>query len=88
MARPKGIWTPEVTRRRIQTTKLMQRLQNHALGLADMTATQIKAAEILLRKKLPDLSATEITGEIKQRDITDQPLSADDWERQYSDSAH
>jgi hypothetical protein len=59
VGRPKGIWTPDVVRKRIQATKLLLRLQNHALGKEEMTPTQIKAAEICLRKKVPDLSQSE-----------------------------
>jgi hypothetical protein len=42
---------------------LVNRLQNHALGKCDMTRTQVTAVEILLRKCLPDLNRTELTGE-------------------------
>jgi hypothetical protein len=50
-----------------------------------MSATQVTAALGLLKKTLPDLSATEITGELKTRDITDQPLTANEWEQRYTD---
>ncbi len=49
----------EEAREKIRTTQLINRLQNHALGEVEMTATQVKATETLLRKTLPDLSATE-----------------------------
>lgn len=39
---------------------------NHALGKNKMTATQIKAAEILLRKAIPDLRTVEHSGEVTQ----------------------
>lgn len=41
---------------------LVNRLENHALGKNELSATQIKAIEILLRKSLPDLQAVEHTG--------------------------
>jgi hypothetical protein len=44
------------TRDHIHSTQLMNRLQDDALGEIDMTPTQIKCTEILLRKTLPDLS--------------------------------
>ena len=50
-------------RTKIQTSQLINRLQDHAIGGAELTPTQIKAVEILLRKTLPDLSATEISGD-------------------------
>lgn len=77
MAAPKRMWTPAIVRERIQVTKLQQRLENHALGLVDMSATQIKAAEILLKKTVPDLSSVEHSGEIRQKvalELTDEQL--------------
>lgn len=35
----------------------------HANGECEMTPTQIKAAEILLRKSIPDLQAVTISGD-------------------------
>jgi len=35
---------------------LINRLTDHANGKVEMTATQVRATEILLRKILPDLS--------------------------------
>ena len=32
------------------------------MGEGDVTPTQLKAAEIVLRKTLPDLARTEVTG--------------------------
>ena len=42
---------------------LIKRLANHALGKVEMSPTQVRAAEVLIRKTLPDLRATEHTGE-------------------------
>ena len=50
-------------RAKIQTSQLINRLENHALGEIDLTPTQIKAIEVLIRKTLPDLSSVEMTGE-------------------------
>ena len=52
-------------RTKIQTSQLVNVLQNHALGIdedKEITPTRMKAIEILLRKALPDLSSTEISG--------------------------
>ena len=38
------------------------RLQAHVEGQIQMTPTQIKAAEILLRKTMPDLQSVSLTG--------------------------
>lgn len=62
MAARKTIWTPDIVRARIQTTQLAKRLQDHAFGKVKMEPTQIRAAEILLKKALPDLQSTELTG--------------------------
>ncbi len=53
----------EDVRAKIQTSQLINRLENHALGDLELTATQIKAIEVLIRKTLPDLSSVELSGE-------------------------
>jgi len=47
----------------IKTGMLIKRLQDHVLDKEEMTQTQLRAAEILLGKTLPNLKATEHTGE-------------------------
>jgi hypothetical protein len=84
MAARKRTWTPEVVRGRIRTSMLARRLTKHALGKCEMTSTQVAAALGLLKKTLPDLSATELTGEIRQRDVSDQPITDEQWAEQYS----
>jgi hypothetical protein len=37
----------------------------------------------LLKKTLPDLSAIEHTGEVRHRDVSDQPLTPEQWEANY-----
>lgn len=49
-------------RKRIQTGVLLKRLEDHVVGKTELTATQISAANILLRKSIPDLNATTLTG--------------------------
>jgi hypothetical protein len=46
-------------RAKIQASQLINVLQNHALGTseAELSASRLKAIEILLRKSVPDLSA-------------------------------
>lgn len=48
-------------RAKIKAAELRNALENHALKGIEMSATQIKAAEILLRKCAPDLSAVDTT---------------------------
>lgn len=54
----------EETRLKIKASQLLNRLQGHAFNELQMSATQIKAAEICLRKVLPDLASVEHSGEV------------------------
>jgi hypothetical protein len=51
-------------RERIRSGVILDRLQQHAIGQLEMTPTQIRAAEILLRKVIPDLQAVQHSGEV------------------------
>lgn len=42
---------------------IMARVTQHAEGTIEMTSTQLKAAEIFLRKTVPDLNRTELAGD-------------------------
>jgi hypothetical protein len=52
-------------RMKIQASQLINRLQNHALSteVDELKPSQLKAIEILLKKSVPDLQSTEITGD-------------------------
>ena len=52
----------DLTRKKIQVTQIINRLTDCLNGTVEMTPSQIRAAEILLKKALPDLAATQITG--------------------------
>jgi hypothetical protein len=54
----------ERTRAAIQTSQLVNRLQDFALGAegVDIDSGRLKAIEILLRKSLPDLQAVTVSG--------------------------
>lgn len=60
-ARIRKIQHDEGTRLKIKTSQLINRLTDHALGKLDLSPTQVRSIEVLLRKTLPDLSATEMT---------------------------
>lgn len=67
MAAPKNNQSKnnESCREKIQTSQLINRLQDHVFKETpgtDISATQMKAIEILLRKSLPDLQSVEMTG--------------------------
>ena len=46
----------------IRVAFLLKRLQNHANGKNKMSTTQLRAADILLSRSMPTLTATEVTG--------------------------
>lgn len=51
-------------RHKIQASQLINVLQNHALGQTEeLSASRLKAIEILLRKSIPDLSQVQGAGE-------------------------
>jgi hypothetical protein len=62
MARPINKLHQEDVRKKIQASQLINRLTDHALGDSELSATQIKAIEILLRKSVPDLTAVSLSG--------------------------
>ena len=51
-------------RAKIQCSMLINRLMDHIDAKIELSATQVKGIEILLRKSLPDLSAVEHSGDI------------------------
>ena len=51
------------TRARVQTSQLINRLQDHGFGKIELSTTQIKAIEILLKKSMPDLQAIQHSGD-------------------------
>jgi hypothetical protein len=61
--RPLGHRLSEQSRSAIQATNLVKRLQKHALGDLELSMSQIRAIEVLLKKTLPDLSSVELTGD-------------------------
>ena len=50
-------------RAKIQASQLINRLTAHAFGEIDLSPSQIKAIEILLKKSIPDLQAVELSGD-------------------------
>jgi hypothetical protein len=71
-------WTPDIVRQRIKTSHLVRVLQEHVFGETELSATQLRAAECLLRKTLPDQSAIAHTGTLeltKPEELTDIALA-------------
>lgn len=51
----------EVAREKIRASMLINRLEDHSLGEVEMSSTQVQAALGLLKKCVPDLTATTIS---------------------------
>lgn len=65
MAARTNLRQQDQTRAAIQTSQLVNRLQDYALAKegVEIDAGRLKAIEVLLRKSLPDLSSVELTGD-------------------------
>jgi hypothetical protein len=50
-------------RSKIQTSQLVNRLTDHALGKIELSPTQVRSIEVLIKKTLPDLQSIEHTGD-------------------------
>ena len=59
---------------KVKSGNLIARILKHANGQIEMTPSQLKAAELYLRKTVPDLSRTELTGKdgaaIEHKDVS------------------
>lgn len=77
--RPGYTWD-EASRLKIKSTEIVNRLRNCYLGKIELSSQQVRAAEILLKKVLPDLSAREITGTMhhirRLAEMTDDELAS------------
>ncbi len=51
----------ELARLKIQVTQIIHRLQKHVLGEPQMTAGQVRSAQVLLDRVLPNVSMTDVT---------------------------
>ena len=67
----------------IKTTQLLKRLQLFALDEAgpqdevvELSANRLRAIDTLLRKVLPDLSATTIDAQVTMDNLTDEEVDA------------
>ena len=62
-ARNRKVTLTDAWKAKIQASVISGRLYDHLQGKNEMTPTQIKAADILLKKLVPDLGRTEVVGE-------------------------
>lgn len=78
-------WHPDIVRQRIRVSALLRRLEKFALGEKDdqglvivMSPAQVSAALGVVKKAVPDLSAVELSGEVRHRrveEFTDDELA-------------
>ena len=81
MAVRKKLLHDDKTRQKIQTSQLINRLTDHIHGKVELTASQVRSIEILLKKTLPDLQSIEQihSGEIttaRATELSDDQLAA------------
>ena len=83
------LFHPDYVREKIKASQLMNRLQSCALGEIELTLQQIRAAEILLRKCVPDLSHADISQTVTQRSViyAPSPLDLNEWLKKYGTQA-
>jgi len=67
------------TRERIQTRQLVNRLEMCALGQLELRQDQLKSAEILLNKSLPNLASVESFNQTEVSVISAEPMSPEAW---------
>jgi hypothetical protein len=65
VGRPMGKLHQDDVRKKIQVSQLINVLENHALSddEKELSASRLKAIQILLNKSLPDLSSMQLTGD-------------------------
>ena len=61
-ARKRKIFLNDEWKDKIRAGAIMARLLGHVQGELEMSGTQIKAADIILKKIVPDLARSEVTG--------------------------
>jgi hypothetical protein len=64
--------TPEIALSQRATESLERRVMG-VIAQAGMDMTQVRAAEVLLKKRLPDLAMLEVTGEVRQAHVVQLP---------------
>lgn len=61
-ARTRKVQLTDAWKEKIRISVISGRLYDHVNGEIEMSPTQIKAAQILLAKLVPDLGRTEVSG--------------------------
>jgi hypothetical protein len=79
----------EETRKKIQTSQILNRLIGHVNGDVKLEASQVTAGLGLLKKILPDLSQSENKTEVLHRYVARVPgkaETAEAWQQEHSPS--
>ena len=76
MANNKNPHRGDAWREKIQTSMLVNRLYDNALGLIELSQGQLKSIEILLKKTIPDLKSIEHSGGTQDTTIIIQEYRA------------
>lgn len=63
-------------RGQIQVSKYIERMDKHIDGKIDMSPTQVRSVEILLKKVLPDLQVQELHHHDESEQLTDDQIMA------------
>jgi hypothetical protein len=81
---------PEQVRAKIRGAYLIRRLQQHVAGKIKLTPEQVRSADILLRKIIPDLSQSSVTAEMTHKYVVEVPplLTKDEWLKRYKTIEH
>ena len=72
-------------RAKIKATQLIHRLQAHIFDGLELSMSQIRAIDILLKKIIPDLTRTEIAADLNIRYVAELPkvLTREEWVAKY-----
>ena len=78
------LWNERV-RDKIRASYLINRLMNHIEGKVELSMSQVRAIEILLRKSVPDLARVEVKTDAIYRYVAEIPpvLSREEWLQKY-----
>src|SRR5262245_29915977 len=81
---------PAQVRAKIRGAYLIRRLQDHIKGKITLSMAQVRAIDILLRKIIPDLSQSSVTGEMTHKYVVEVPplLTKDEWLKKYRTIEH
>ena len=75
----------EIWRSSIRIGLIRNRLMKHFLGELQLTPTQLKAAEILISKTLPNMASVEHSGTVEHNHIARLPSVAESTDKWMTD---